>query len=244
MIRILPFLFLLAMAPGLLAQMPTINSFSVDSPVINIGSSATLSWDVSNFDTLTLSGTPIENGETSIPVSPLATTLYTLVATNPSGSVNAQVTVAVQDAPSFIAATGRFIEVVKNTPSNTRLHISEIEAFAPGITPDEADSDRTSQNDLVQAGSPSTQTPPTTTTVQHGVDTSVYDGDLESGAAVWSTLIDQPILPRFMLDLGTTEDIGSVRIFGREDTCCGDRLVNFTVFFYVDDGSGNPGAIV
>ncbi len=244
MIRILPFLFLLAMAPGLLAQMPTINSFSVDSPVINIGSSATLSWDVSNFDTLTLSGTPIENGETSIPVSPLATTLYTLVATNSSGSVNAQVTVAVQDAPSFIPATGRFIEVVKNTPSNTRLHISEIEAFAPGITPDEADPDRTSQNDLVQAGTPSAQTPPTTTTIQHGVATSVYDGDLESGAEVWSTLIDQPILPRFMLDLGTTEDIGSVRIFGREDPCCGDRLENFTVNIYEDDGSGNPGAIV
>ena len=244
MLRFLPFLFILAMAQGLLAQVPTINSFSADSPVIDIGGSATLNWDVSNFDTLTLSGTPIKNGETSIPVSPLATTLFTLVATNPSGSVNAQVTVAVQDAPEFIAATGRFIEVVKNTPSNTRLHISEIEAFAPGTTPDELDADRTSQNDLVQAGTPSAQTPPTTTTVQHGLPTSVYDGDLESGAEVWSTLIDQLILPRFMVDLGTTEDIGSVRIFGRADTCCGDRLENFTVNIYEDDGSGNPGSLV
>lgn len=244
MIRTFPFFFLFAIAQGLFAQNPVINGFSTDSPVINIGGSATLSWDVSNFDTLALNGTPIENGETSIPVSPLATSLYTLTATNPSGSTSAQVTIAVQDAPGFIPATGRFIEVVKNTPSNTRLHISEIEAFAPGTTPDEADPDRTSQNDLVQAGTPSAQTPPTTTTIQHGVANSVYDGDLEAGAAVWSTLIDQPILPRFMLDLGTTEDIGSVRIFGREDPCCGDRLENFTVNIYEDDGSGNPGAIV
>lgn len=226
------------------AQVPVIESFSVDSPVINVGGSATLSWEVSNFDSLTINGAAVENGAVEVPVSPLVTTLYTLSATNALGSSSAQVTVAVQDAPGLIPATGRFIELVKNTPSNTRLHISEIEAFAPGETPDEVDADGTSQNDLVQAGAPSTEYPPTTTSIQHGQANSVYDGDLEAGAAVWSTNPGLPEVPRYMLDLGRTEEIDKVRIFGRADTCCTDRLENFVVNIYEDNGSGLPGELV
>ena len=243
MLRIVSF-FLILLVGTLSGQTPVINSFTVDNPVITVGGSTTLRWDVSSFDSLAINATPVENGETFTLVSPFTTTTYTLTATNASGSVDAQVTVAVQDAPGFIPATGRFIEVVKNTPSNTRLHISEIEAFSPGTNPDEADGDRTSSNDLVQAGTPSTETPPTTTTLEHGSPASVYDGDLESGAAVWSTLSGQASLPRYMLDLGRTEDIGSVRIFGRADTCCGDRLENFTVNILADNGSGLPGDLV
>ncbi|MGC6467855.1 MAG: hypothetical protein ACON5N_19940, partial [Akkermansiaceae bacterium] len=228
----------------LLGQVPVINSFTVNNPVITVGASTTLNWDVSSSDTLTLNSTPVEVGETSTLVSPLVTTTYVLTAINASGSVSANVTVAVQDAPGVIAATGRFIEVIKNTPSNTRLHISEIEAFSPGVTPNEADGDRTSSNDLVQAGTPSAETPPTTSTLEHGLATSVYDGDLESGAAVWSTRSGQASLPRYMLDLGRTEDIGSVRIFGRADTCCADRLENFTVNIHADNGSGLPGELI
>lgn len=243
MLRFASTLYLLSVGI-LFGQLPVINSFTVDNPVVTVGGSTTLRWDVSSFDSLTINALPVENGETSILVSPLVTTTYTLTASNASGSVDAQVNVAVQDAPGIIPSTGRFIEVVKNTPSNTRLHISEIEAFAPGVTPDEADGDRTSSNDLVQAGTPSTETPPTTTTLEHGSPTSVYDGDLESGAAVWSTLSGQASLPRYMLDLGRTEDIGSVRIFGRADTCCADRLENFTVNIHSDNGSGLPGELI
>ncbi|NIP97388.1 MAG: hypothetical protein GWO24_29710, partial [Akkermansiaceae bacterium] len=73
------------------------------------------------------------------------------------------------------------MEVVKNNNADTRLHISEIEVFEFGVSPDQADADGTSQNDLVQAGSPSVQVPPTTTVLEHGNAATVYDGDLEAG---------------------------------------------------------------
>ncbi|MDA7882256.1 chitobiase/beta-hexosaminidase C-terminal domain-containing protein, partial [Akkermansiaceae bacterium] len=222
---------------------PLIESFTTDQLVITAGSSANLTWEVRDFDTISLNGSTIDGGETTIPVSPLITTVYTLTATNPSGSVNAQVTVAVQDAPEFIGAVGRYIEVVKNSTSDTYLHISEIEAFAPGTIPDEGDADGTSRNDLVQAASPSTETPPTTTVLHHGLPTSVYDGDIESGAEVWTTLGGLEVEPRYMLDLGTTEEIGTIRIFGRGDTCCTNRLENFTVNIYQDNG-GLPGNLI
>lgn len=159
------FCYLILATRMVFGQTPVIESFSVDSPIINVGDTATLSWEVTNFDSLAINGAAVENGEVEILVSPLVTTIYTLSATNTAGSSSAQVTVAVQDAPGLIPARGRFIELVKNTPSNTRLHISEIEAFAPGETPDEVDPDGTSQNDLVQAGSSSTEYPPTTTSI-------------------------------------------------------------------------------
>ncbi len=61
---------------------------------------------------------------------------------------------------------------------------------------------------------------------------------------MWSTNLGLPEVPRYMLDLGRTEDIDRVRIFGRADTCCTDRLENFVVNIYEDDGSGNPGVLV
>ena len=228
---------------SLFAAPPVIQSFETDQIIITAGSSANLSWVVTGFDSISINGSAITGGETTIPVSPLVTTIYSLSATNVDGTSTANVTVAVQDAPDFTGANGRFIEVVKNSTSATRLHISEIEAFAPGTTPDAADADGTSQNDFVQAGSPSTETPPTTTTLHHGLATSVYDGDLESGAAVWTTADGLGVEPRFMLDLGTTEEIGTIRIFGRGDTCCTDRLENFTVNIYEDNG-GVPGNLV
>ncbi|MEM7392437.1 MAG: hypothetical protein AAF492_08810, partial [Verrucomicrobiota bacterium] len=136
------------------------------------------------------------------------------------------------------------MEVRKNGISNTRLHISEIEVFLLGDVPDELDGDGTSQNNIVLTATPGAETPPTSTTIQHGLATSVYDGDLESGGSVWSTLAGQPIEPRYMLDLGATYPIDRVRVWGRNDSCCQDRLENFDVTLYADDGGGLPGAMV
>lgn len=145
---------------------------------------------------------------------------------------------------SGFPAEGRFVEVVKNNTADTRLHIGEIEVFDFVVTPDGADADGTSSNDLVQAGSPSTETPPTTTSLEHGLATSVFDGDLEGGAQVWSTSNGLGVEPRYMLDLGATEDVGIVRVWGRADTCCTNRLQDFTVNVYEDDGTGQPGTLV
>ncbi|MDA7888500.1 lamin tail domain-containing protein [Akkermansiaceae bacterium] len=236
----LSFLFALQ---ALVSAVPVIESFTTDQIIISPGNSANLSWVVTDFDTISINGSTIDGGETTIPVSPLVTTIYTLTASNVSGSVNAQVTVAVQGASDFTGANGRFIEVVKNSAAATRLHISEIEAFAPGTTPDESDGDGTSGNDLVQNNSSSTETPPTTTTIQHGLASSVIDGDIESGADVWTTLDGQAVQARYMIDLSTTEEIGTIRVFGRGDTCCTDRLQDFTVNIYEDNG-GVPGNLV
>lgn len=223
---------------------PIIHSFGGSQTTVSPGTDVTLSWSVSNFDSLELNGSPVEGGGNSIVVSPLTTTIYTLTAINASGSSSAMLTIIVNDVPDLIGINGRFVEVVKNDLNNTMLHISEIEVFQFGVTPDDADLDGTSGNDIVQAVNPSVETPPTTTVLAHGNQASVFDGDIESGAEVWTTASGLGAEPRFMLDLGTTNTIDTVRIFGRGDTCCLDRLQNFTVNIYADDGSGSPGELL
>ena len=76
---------------------PIISGFMADPGVINRGGSATLSWDVWNK----CGGTTIDNGIGYVPyygdkvVHPNKTTIYTLTASNPSGSVTATVQVTV-----------------------------------------------------------------------------------------------------------------------------------------------------
>jgi hypothetical protein len=222
---------------------PIISSFTADQTSIAYSGSATLTWAAGNYDTLTLNGVDVASLSTT-PVSPLVTTTYTLVATNVAGSTSATVTIIVQNSADQLPANGRFVEVVKHDTVNSRLHISEIEVFNFGNTPNAADSDGTSTNDLIQNGPASIETPPTTTTLSHGLATSVLDGDLEAGAAVWTTGLNLGYEPRFMVDLGATEQIGTVRVFGRQDTCCTDRLSNFSINVYADNGSGQPGNLL
>ncbi|MFT4548999.1 MAG: hypothetical protein ACI9MB_002969, partial [Verrucomicrobiales bacterium] len=222
---------------------PVIHSFGGSQTTVSAGTDVTLSWDVANFDSLELNGSPIEGGGDSLVVTPLATTTYTLTAINADGSATATLTIIVNDVPDLIGINGRFIEVVKNDLNDTQFHLSEIEVFQFGVTPDDADADGTSSNDIVQSVNPSVEIPPTTTTLEHGDPASVYDGDLEAGAAVWTTAADLGTEPRYMLDLGTTNTINTVRIFGRGDNCCLNRLQNFTVNVYADDG-GSPGALI
>ena len=69
--------------------MPTISSFTADPATIKKGESSTLSWSVSNADSLSINqGVGTVTG-TSVSVSPDETTTYTLTATNSAGSVTA-----------------------------------------------------------------------------------------------------------------------------------------------------------
>ena len=98
--------FALHPAPALAA--PTISSFTASPTTINSGQSSTLSWSVSGNPAPSLS---IDNGVgavsgTSIAVSPSATILYTLTATNTAGMQTATLTVAVNTAvPVITSAT-------------------------------------------------------------------------------------------------------------------------------------------
>jgi hypothetical protein len=65
---------------------------------IQSGQSSTLQWSTSNATTITLNGSPVSASGSRV-VSPTATTTYTLVATNASGSVPSAVTVTVTAPP-------------------------------------------------------------------------------------------------------------------------------------------------
>ncbi|MBN1971798.1 MAG: DNRLRE domain-containing protein [Candidatus Delongbacteria bacterium] len=85
---------LLSACNGVTPQSPVINSFSVDSTTIDEGDSATLSWSVSDADTVTINqgiGSVALSGTTS--VTPVSTTIYTLTATNSAGTSTATVTI-------------------------------------------------------------------------------------------------------------------------------------------------------
>ncbi|MDF7822785.1 lamin tail domain-containing protein [Pontiellaceae bacterium B12227] len=148
------------------------------------------------------------------------------------------------EAGDLLPSNARFVEVMKHDLSNTMLHIGEIEVFSFGTVPDELDADGTSQNDLVQAGSASAQVPPTTQQRQHGAESSVYDGDLEIYGDVWTTRAGLSTESRFMLDLGASYDLDLVRVWGRLDQCCFERLEDFSVTLYADNGFGQPGEVV
>ncbi len=85
---------------------PVISSFTTSSTSLTLGQSATLSWNVSNATSLSVSSvgsvTPLTSGSTS--VSPSMTTTYVLTATNGGGSVTASVTVTVTTSPLTISS--------------------------------------------------------------------------------------------------------------------------------------------
>ncbi|MEM7333084.1 MAG: hypothetical protein AAF490_13425 [Chloroflexota bacterium] len=74
---------------------PIINTFTASDSSIEIGESVTISWDVTDFDTLVLNHGGDVTGQTSIEVSPTVDTTYRLRASNQYGDTNAELTVQV-----------------------------------------------------------------------------------------------------------------------------------------------------
>ncbi len=90
----------LVLMTGCNGTLPIVNIFSASPSTINQGESSTLSWSVSDADTVTITpdvGTVASSGSTS--VSPGVTTNYILTATNSAGSVTATVTISVSASP-------------------------------------------------------------------------------------------------------------------------------------------------
>jgi hypothetical protein len=81
--------------------LPVISSFSATPAIINLGDSASLSWNVSNATSVSINhdvGTAGTSGSTV--VSPPTTTTYTLTATNANGSLSAAALIQVSGVPS------------------------------------------------------------------------------------------------------------------------------------------------
>ncbi len=81
-------------------SLPVINSFAANPGSISPGGSATLSWSVSNATSVTIGGGIGNVGLSgSTAVSPVATTTYTLTASNAAGDVTATTQVVVAAPP-------------------------------------------------------------------------------------------------------------------------------------------------
>ncbi|CAM2066507.1 BACON domain-containing protein [Sulfidibacter corallicola] len=77
-------------------DLPVINSFTANPTTIEVGSSSTLSWSVSNATSVTINqGVGSVPGSSNRVVSPSVTTDYTLTASNSQGNVQATVRVTV-----------------------------------------------------------------------------------------------------------------------------------------------------
>ncbi len=89
------------------AGAPSIASFTADPATIAAGASTTLSWSVTGATAISIDPDIGALTGTSRTVSPAATTLYTLTATNAAGSATRQVTVTVAaaGAPSIASFT-------------------------------------------------------------------------------------------------------------------------------------------
>ncbi len=133
-----------------------------------------------------------------------------------------------------VGRNARFIRVQNNGGADRPLHSSEIEAFGPGVTPN--NNSAPSTNDVAGTSFHSLQG-----VGGHGSTSSVFDGNLETGASVWSR---DGLSNFYTLDLGSTQDMETIRVWQRADGCCQDRLSNFTVSLLTDDGSGNPGGLM
>jgi hypothetical protein len=153
-------------------------------------------------------------------------------------------------APENVATiTGgaRFLRVSERAGTDSKFHIGEIEAFELGVTPDGAgpapiNGPNLSTNDILATGYHSATT---TSSLEHGNPTTVYNGALESQGAVWSTALDLTSPdPRYTLDLGKLYSIQSVRVYPRDEGCCTDRFANLRVEAFADDGTGNPGTLM
>ena len=110
------------------AALPVISSFTATPASINAGQSSTLQWSVQNADAVSISsiGTVPSSGTRS--VSPAATIVYTLTATNASGSATKTATVTVQGGtgPVIIFASG---DILYTTNRDVRLDASG--SFSP-----------------------------------------------------------------------------------------------------------------
>ena len=106
---------------------PIISSFTATPPSITTGQSSTLGWSVSGIGT----SVSIDQGigtvaGTSLSINPLATTTYTLTATNAAGSRTATATVTVSSVPpaglaypSNPVTYTKGVAIASNTPTSS-----------------------------------------------------------------------------------------------------------------------------
>jgi hypothetical protein len=104
---------------GVTPTNPTITSFTASPANITPGDSSTLTWSVSDADTLSINQDIGTVTGTSMTVSPTTTTVYTLTATNSAGSVNNSVTVTVEESLGSID--------IKSSPIGAKVYLDGVD---------------------------------------------------------------------------------------------------------------------
>ncbi len=118
---------------------PTISSFTATPDTINSGQTSTLAWTVTGDAPITLTidqGVGAVTGQTSVSVSPAATTSYTLTAKNTAGETTAQTTVTVNPVPEsavdLVVGTYNFGPLLEQTLTAVSIYFNLNEADLPG----------------------------------------------------------------------------------------------------------------
>jgi hypothetical protein len=95
-------------------NLPVINSFNIRPPMISLGGSATLEWEVTGAETITINNSISDVASSGTrQVSPAATTSYTLTASNRFGTARASTVLVVNSATSLPA-----ISIFNATPGS------------------------------------------------------------------------------------------------------------------------------
>ena len=131
--------------------------------------------------------------------------------------------------------TGHYVQLINNGGVARPLHTSEIEVFAPGVSPD--NNAGPSTNDIQGTGTFSAST---TAGGGHGSASAVFDGDLETAGDTWTA--GAQVGAQYTLDVGQSTEIGLIRVWQRNG-CCGERLDDFTINTFSNADPG-PGATV
>jgi len=134
---------------------------------------------------------------------------------------------------------GRFVVVQNFNSSNRLLHTSEIEAFLANVTPNGAGVSGLSTNDV--AASFELEGALGSFAFQHGSSSALTDNAQQTAGATYTR---SGVGALYAVDLGSTQNVGSVRTWQRFDGCCQERLSNFNVLLLADDGTGNPGDLI
>ena len=135
---------------------PTVASFVANPPTINAGQSSTLSWQVSNADSVSISTLGSVGLTGSHAVSPTTTTTYVLTATKGSVSVTATATVTVD-------GTGGGLPVIANFAANPASIASGQSSTLSWATQNATTVTITSLGTVVAAGSQNVSPTMTTT---------------------------------------------------------------------------------
>ncbi|MEX2215476.1 MAG: hypothetical protein WD768_15185 [Phycisphaeraceae bacterium] len=146
-----------------------------------------------------------------------------------------------------VVGTAKYIQVINNGGVNRLLHIGELEAFAVGVAPGPngnagGETSLNNPNDLARSAigafifSASNEG-------GHGATTAVIDGNEQQGGNTW-TKQQTGGGAQITVGLASSAEIGTIRVHQRNDGCCQDRLMDFTVNLFADDGTGSPGSLV